>query len=83
MHRQSTDAAPTEQGPEPIVVPLRSGELRLRQDGAAISVEAWTKYSDGHAMMAGGLRLDAQELRILLHAVKRMVWRCEREGRAQ
>jgi hypothetical protein len=38
-------------------------------------------YPDGHEMMAGGFTLEAQDLRLAIHALRTCLWALEREGR--
>ena len=65
--------------PLDFTVPLADGrELRLLSDGERCELQSWSRYPGGHAMMGGGFRMDAQDLRVLLHAVKYMIWDCER-----
>ncbi len=51
-----------------LTVPVQGGELNLHRDGVACDLQAWHRYPDGRALMAGGVRLDVQDLRVLLHA---------------
>jgi hypothetical protein len=51
-------------------IPTPRGELRLRTDGATCELQAWSLYPLGYGMMAGGLRLDAQTLRVAVHALR-------------
>ena len=67
-------------------VPTPNGELRLRTDGATCELQTWSTYPDGHAMMGGGIRLDAMTLRVALHALRLALHHVEREqflGRAR
>jgi hypothetical protein len=61
-------------------IPTVGGELRVRTNHAACEVLAWSRYPDGHAMMAGGLRMDAQTLRLAIHALRQAHHDLEHEG---
>lgn len=64
-------------------IPLRDGrELRLRCKGDTCALEQWSTYPHGHAMMAGGFDLDAQDLRLLLHTARCALWALERREAA-
>ena len=60
-------------------IPTTGGELRIRTDGATCELQTWSTYPDGHAMMAGGLRLDPETLRLALHALRCALHAVERE----
>lgn len=51
-------------------IPTRGGELRVRTEGTVCELQSWSTYPDGHAMMGGGLTLDAQTLRLAIHALR-------------
>jgi hypothetical protein len=42
----------------------------------------WSRYSDGHAMMGGGFRLSSGDLKLVLHALKTVLWNLDRSKAA-
>jgi hypothetical protein len=59
-------------------IPTAGGELRVRTNGAVCELSAWSRYPDGHAMMAGGLRLDPHTLRLAIHTLRLALHEIER-----
>ena len=66
----------------PMTIPVRGGELRLIAEGPQVELQAWSCYAGGK-MMRGGVRLGAGDIRLVLHALRTMLWDLERqEGKA-
>jgi hypothetical protein len=59
-------------------IPTVGGELRVRTDGTTCEMQTWSTYPDGHAMMAGGLPLDAPTLRLAIHTLRLALHAVER-----
>lgn len=66
-------------GPFQFSIPVRGGELRLLRSGPQVALEMWGVHPGDRALMRGGFVLDAQDLRVLLHGLKHVIWGLDRE----
>jgi hypothetical protein len=64
--------------PFTFTIPTRGGELRVNRVADQCSIELWAVYP-GRALMRGGFTVAQQDLRVLLHGLKYVVWRSDRD----
>jgi hypothetical protein len=70
-------SAPAPRSHFEFTIPTRRGELRLVHDGKECQLQDWSLYG-GRAVMRGGVYLDVQDVRLLVHGLRYLIWDVDR-----